>query len=269
MEKTLSKQILLSPERSILRCLLMAAMAVALIITVSCATNHRNREMAEMHLRTGIAGIESGEYTEALRELFEAKRLNPDDSRIYYNMGVSYYARGLIKDSSTAFSRAVDLKPDYSEALNYLGLIRFEEGNYQEAIRFFHKALSNVLYDTPEFALYNLGRAWREQGDRDKSLSYFEQAARIRPNRILPVIHMSTGTLLLSLNRHDEALANLRESVRLAPYVVEFRLALGEAYLAKGMRREAAREFRQIIETAPDSDAAARARAILTSLQAP
>lgn len=248
---------------------LLAAVAVPLIMTVACATDHRNRELADMHLRTGIASIESGQYTEALRELFEAQRLNPDDPRIQYHLGVSYYARGLRGDAFRAFSRAVELRPDYSEALNYLGLIRFEEKNYPEAISYFQKALTNVLYDTPEFSLFNIGRAWREQKADDKALRYFEEAARVRPNRILPLIHMNMGSLLLALDRPDDALSHLRESVRMAPYVADFRYVLGEAFLAKGMTGDAVREFRQAIDLAPESEIAAKARTILTVLPSP
>lgn len=248
---------------------LLAMLAVPLIMTTACVTDHRNREMADMHLRTGIASIESGQFTEALRELFEARRLNPDDPRIHYHLGVSYYARGLRGDAFSAFSRAVELRPDYSEAHNYLGLIRFEEKNYPEAIGYFQKALTNVLYDTPEFSLFNIGRSFREQGAKDKALSYFEDAARVRPNRILPLVLMNMGTLLLAMDRPDDALRHLRESVRLAPFVADFRYALGEAFLAKGMTEEAVGEFRQAIDLAPESQAAAKARTILTVLPRP
>lgn len=248
---------------------ILAMLAISLIMTTACATDHRNREMADMHLRTGIASIESGEYTEALRELFEARRLNPDDPRIHYHLGVSYYARGRRGDAFSSFSRAVELRPDYSEAHNYLGLIRFEEENYPAAVAYFHKALENVLYDTPEFPLFNIGRAFREQGAQDTALSYFEDAARVRPNRILPLVLMNMGTLLLAMDRPDDALRHLRESVRLAPFVADFRYALGKAFLAKGMTEEAVAEFRQTINLAPDSQAAAGARTILTVLPPP
>ncbi|MCK9229842.1 MAG: tetratricopeptide repeat protein [Syntrophales bacterium] len=250
-------------------CGLVAVLVVPLVMASACATDYRNREMAEMHLRTGIASIESGQFTEALRELFEARRLNPDDPRVYYHLGVSYYARGMRGDALSAFIRAVELRPDYSEALNYLGLIRFEEKDYSGAISYFQKALENILYDTPEFSLFNMGRAWREQRADDRALSFFEEAARVRPNRILPLVLMNMGTLLLTMDRPDEALKHLRESVRMAPYVADFRYALGEAFLAKGMTGDAVRELRRAIDLAPESEAATKARTILAILPPP
>jgi len=243
-----------------------AVAVVVFLLSAGCATDRHARETADVHLRNGIANIESGQYTTALRELFEARRLNPEDPEIHYYLGLSFWGRGLRDDSFRAFKRATELKPDYSEAYNYLGLIRFEEGRYDEAVVFFRKALDNVLYETPEFALFNTGRAYREKGDYEKALSAFEKALSVRPNRILPVIHENAGKVLLDMNRPDEALAHLRKCVKLAPYVADFRYSLGRVLLARNMRTAAAAELNHAIELAPDSETAARARDLLATI---
>ncbi|OPL15213.1 MAG: hypothetical protein AVO39_02100 [delta proteobacterium MLS_D] len=239
---------------------------MVLFLSAGCATDRHTRETADVHLRNGIANIESGQYTTALRELFEARRLNPEDPEIYYYLGLSFWGRGLRDDSFQAFRRAVELKPDYSEAYNYLGLIRFEEGRYDEAVAFFRKALDNVLYETPEFALFNTGRAYREKGAYEKALAAFTEALNVSPNRISPIIHENAGRLLLNLDRPDEALMHLRECVKQAPYVANFRYSLGKALLAMNMRDDATAELKRAIELAPDSETAAKARNLLATV---
>jgi len=231
-----------------------------------CATNQRSRQVADVHLKSAIVNIELGQFTAALRELFEAKKLNPNDPEIHFYLGVAYWGRGLKNESFEAFSQAVELRPDYSEAYNYMGLICFEAGRYDEAIAYFKRALNNVLYDTPEFALFNMGRAYRQKGEDLQALESFEKALQIRPNRILPLIHNNMGTLLLSLGRTDEAILHLREATKYAPHVADFHYSLGAALLKEGRSTEAIDEFRKVIELAPESGFAERAREMLATL---
>ncbi len=264
----IANRFLSDQKGSFFRAALVLLPAIALLLTfqVSCATDQRSREMAATHLRSGIANIESEQYTMALRELFQARELDPHDPEIHHYLGIAYWSRGLKNEAFQSFSRAAELQPDYSEAWNYLGLIRFEEGRFTEAVDYFNKALNNVLYETPEFALFNLGRAYREEGNYRQALDIFGEALRIHPNRILPLIHDSRGSLLLSLNRKDEALRHFREAVRLAPEFAAFRYSLGRCLLDMGFPVEAVQELRKVIELAPGSDQAADARTILMEL---
>jgi tetratricopeptide (TPR) repeat protein len=56
----------------------------------------------------------------------------------------------------------VELRPDYPEAWNNLGMVAGQEGQMDEAIHYFQQALS----EKPNYviALLNLGNLYRRQG---------------------------------------------------------------------------------------------------------
>ncbi|MDY0043471.1 MAG: tetratricopeptide repeat protein [Syntrophales bacterium] len=219
--------------------------------------------MAGAHLKTGMANLESGHYIEALKELFEARNLDPDNPQVYYYSGVAYYGRGLKKEAAQEFHKACTLDQKYSEAYNFLGLICFEEEHYDEAIGNFTKALSNVFYETPEFALNNLGKAYLKKGNYAMALSRFDEALKIRPNKILPIIYMNKGALFLAMNRPAEAVRNLEKSIELAPYITESHYLLGCAHLLNGNRTHAVKELKTARMLGPQSEFGLKAKKIL------
>lgn len=235
-------------------------------VLASCATDQRAQQMANVHVNTGKASLESGHYTAALKELFEARRLNPQDPRIPYYLGLSYYGKGLPREAAAEFQKAIGMKSDYSEAYNFLGLIYFDEGNYVRAVDCFTNALSNILYETPEFALNNLGRAYFKMGNYEAALARFEEALKIRPNKILPIIHMNTGALLLAMSRVTDAVRHLERSIEIAPYIVEAHYWLGRGYLRSGNKAKAVKEFKTALTLAPQSEFGIKSKDALLSM---
>ena len=78
---------------------------------------------------SGTANIQAGQYTPALKELLEAEKLTPNDPTVHYYLGIAYERKGFIDDAVREFQKAIALKPDYSEAINFLGTIYLSRGN--------------------------------------------------------------------------------------------------------------------------------------------
>ena len=249
-----------------IQCIKIVLLTILGCVLASCATGQRAQQMADVHVNTGIANLESGHYTAALKELFEARRLNPQDPRIPYYLGVSYYGKGLPREAAAECHKALEMKPDYSEAYNFLGLIYFEKANYKKSIECFTNAISNILYETPEFALNNLGRAYFKMGDYETALVHFKKALKIRPNKILPIIHMNTGALLLAMNRVNEAVHHLERSIEIAPYIAEAHYRLGKGYLLSGDKAKAVKELKTALTLNPQSEFGIKSKDLLLSM---
>ena len=222
---------------------------------IGCATNRLKEERANAHLDVGIAYIKAGQYTVALKELLEAEKLNPRNPEIHYYLGISYDRKGLPKEAMVEFKKAVDLKPDYSNAHNYLGTIYLSMGLLDKAIGEFNKAIANILYTTPEKALYNMGRAYCEKGDFRTALTKYNEAVIKKPNTLpLPLIEKDMGIASFNLGDIDKAVRHFKKSLEIVPEYVESHYWLGRCYVKKGDRGGAIEEFRAVVKMAPGSE---------------
>ena len=97
--------------------------------------------------------------------------------------------------------RAIELRPDYAEAHNNLGLALTQSGQPREAIPHLEKSLQlkSSSYQTHN----NLGIALASSGRAAESLAVFARAARLNPT--LPNIHENWAKALALLGRHHEA----------------------------------------------------------------
>lgn len=240
------------------------------LIIALTVTGCVNYEAANRHLNYGMAYIETGQYTPALKELMEADRNNPRDHRIKYYLGVCYHGKGLTKEAVAEFKKAVSLKPDYSEAHNYLGLLYTESGQLDEAIAEFRAALSNLLYETPTYAMSNLGWAYYKKGDYNAALAQYQEILNRDPYAsILPIVERNIGIVLLARGQYGEALPHLRKCLEIAPEFAadQTRYWIGKALLGQGNTREAESEFLASIKFAPNSKFAQDSAAELENLK--
>ncbi|MBE9570994.1 MAG: tetratricopeptide repeat protein [Proteobacteria bacterium] len=92
----------------------------------------------------GIKLYEKGRYEDALLKLEEAKRLAPADGRIDYNLGNINYQLGRFGEARKNWQDAI-IKVDRSElrqkAYYNIANAFYREERYQEAVRYYQKAL--------------------------------------------------------------------------------------------------------------------------------
>jgi tetratricopeptide (TPR) repeat protein len=137
---------------------------------------------------------------------------------------------------------------DYANAHNTLGLGLTMNGNLDDAITHFRKAL---LYDPDHVnARNNLGYALALQGRLDEAIGQCEQVLRRSPHH--PKANNILGFALLKQERWDEAVAHLRESLHYEPDNVEAHFNLGQALAALGQRDEAIAHFKEVLRLAPN-----------------
>lgn len=105
----------------------------------------------------------SPEALEAARKEFEAElRLNPNDAVAEYQVAQILLAQQKRAEAIERLERAVELAPDFSEALIALGRERSRDLRYGDAIELLEKAVS--LTPKSESARYALMTAYRNAG---------------------------------------------------------------------------------------------------------
>jgi tetratricopeptide (TPR) repeat protein len=147
------------------------------------------------------------------------------------------------------FTKSLQIKPSYADAVNGIGMALYDEGDLKQAIEYFQKALK-LKPDSPS-AHNNLGFALRKQGKLDEAVAHFTQAVRIDPDFVLARNNLA-DTLILQ-NRLDEAIDQLHAILRLEPDSAFAHQTLGSALLKKGNVNQAIKQFNAVIKAEPNS----------------
>ncbi len=119
-----------------------------------------------LHYRLGRALLLESHTTEnfaAAISAFEAElKINPADAAAEYQIGQILLAQQKRDDAAKRFDRAMQLDPQFLEAMIALGKIRTEQKQHEAAIELLEKAVAKAPRN--EAARYNLMLAYRNAG---------------------------------------------------------------------------------------------------------
>lgn len=216
-------------------------------------------------MNKGISFLELGNYNNAIRELLEAEKYHSGNPRIQYYLGMAYHGKGMDSVAIEKFKKAISLDKKYSEAHNYLGKLYMDNERWDEAIDQFEKALENYLYDTPSYALYNMGWAYYSKKDYNRALAQYREVIRSDPQTLLmPQIMKNIGLVYYDQNNLAEAAHHFEKSVAMDSTLFDAYFLLGQSYVKMNESGKARTAFQKVLDLAPESSFGRRAR---TSLQ--
>lgn len=96
---------------------------------------------APMHQSNAQSALAQGNYDSAATEVQAALASDPDNlqlkalaAQIFTDRGAKHYQAGEMLAAQQDFQSAVGYQPTYSRAYDYLGLIAFQQHNWQQAI---------------------------------------------------------------------------------------------------------------------------------------
>ena len=153
---------------------------------LSCSTFRKeDRETALLHLGSGTALLNDGNFPQALSELMAAESLDPDNPTIQNNLGLTYFFRERTDLAETHVRKALKINPNYTDARNNLSRILIERGKYHEAILEARAAINDLTYTNPEKPLINLGVAQFKLAQFENSKKTFQKAVEIQRDNCL------------------------------------------------------------------------------------
>ncbi|HYB92368.1 MAG TPA: hypothetical protein VEC38_15130 [Candidatus Binataceae bacterium] len=115
-------------------------MIAAVVAAWLCACGPLNQGRAETALGEGRLDDAAGYVQGALQSDPDNLQLKELAARIFTQRGVKYYQNGEMIAAGDDFHRAVDYYPTYAPAYDYLGMIAFQQHNWQDAISYGNKA---------------------------------------------------------------------------------------------------------------------------------
>ena len=154
---------------------------------------------------------DQGEADEAVACYRRALELKPDYAEAHNNLGIVLTAQGHLDEAVACGRRALELKPDYPEAHKTLADALCSSRSPDEAVALYRRALE-LKPDYAE-AHNNLGNALLEQGKVDEAVACYRRALELKPD--YPETHNNLGNALLEQGKLDEAIACFRRALEL------------------------------------------------------
>jgi Tfp pilus assembly protein PilF len=152
------------------------------------------------------------------------------------------------QNDETLWRTTLARNPSSFLAHNNLGNIFLQNGQVDEALTHFHKALEIWPQYAP--AHNNLGNALLRKGQVDEALEHFQKAIDIQPG--FAQAHNNLGIVLFQKGQVDEALTHFQKALAIQPNNAEICNNFGNALLGKGEVDGAIRCFQKAVEIAPD-----------------
>ena len=170
---------------------------------------------------TGLAYARLKDYSGAIRHLIAAEVIaaatasNRLNHTFYFQLGSAYERNGQREEAVRYFRKSLELHPDFSEALNYLGYMWAERGeNLDEAKEFIEKAVKLE----PKNAAYldSLGWVFFKMNKPREALTWLLKAVENleEPD---PTIYDHLGDVYIALNQNDKARDAWQKALSIEP----------------------------------------------------
>ena len=241
-------------------------LVIALFGVLSCAENlgvQKKQEEASRNL--GEAYYKRGNYTAALREFLKAESMYSEDPFLQDDLGLAYKAKQRPDLAIKHFKKALEINPDYAPAKNNLGAVYLDEGDWDTAITYFKAVLKNLLYATPHLPLANLGWAYYNKKEYHLAEKYYRESLDLKPKFFYAM--RGLGLTYMAMGKLDNAAQILESAVKDYPNADLLYLDLGKLYTLSGEDEKALADYQKIIDLAPDSDLAEKAKKAIQDIK--
>jgi Tfp pilus assembly protein PilF len=120
-----------------------------------------------------------GHLREALVTYERAFALDPDDSDLLLNLGLTAWNLNLLDGAERMFRLFIEKRPDHPAGYNNLGTVQRDKGERNAAI----ETLRNAIYRMPEQPMLwnSLATVLAEEGRAEESLVFYREAMRLDP----------------------------------------------------------------------------------------
>lgn len=129
---------------------------------------------ADARLDRGFRLLQDRQYDDAIKAFDSAITLRPKNSRAYYYRGLAFYSEGKNQKALGDLKQAVGLDADNADALESLGAVYTDLGNFPAA----REALTQLTKLRPDYGrgFFLLAQSQRGQGDFDQANTWQSKA---------------------------------------------------------------------------------------------
>lgn len=200
-----------------------------------------HNELARMYVEIANGALMEGDATGALESLFRAEKEDSSLPELYHSEALAFFMK---HDEQTALlkaRKAVELKPDYSDANNTLGKLLIDMGKSDEAIEPLTRAANDPIYRSAFKPLTNLGIIYYRRGKYDRADYYMSRAITEAPTAAC-VAYYYRGHIRLHDSQFQDAVSDYDNAgKKTCAGFADAHLAMGIAY-ERGKQYDLARK---------------------------
>lgn len=132
---------------------------LGMIFITSCASRKTElrTKQANLYYGAGTQSLMNKDYTDALKNLLEADKLDPENPEILTNLAMAYYFKNEKKTAIDYLNKVLEIDENNSDARMNLGSIYYKDGRYADAEKIYKQVLKDLTYERQARTLYNLG----------------------------------------------------------------------------------------------------------------
>ena len=187
-------------------------------------------------------------YTSADRLWARTYQINSEGWMANNYFGLQNLEQGQADEAIARFQKALEIKPDFVDGYVNLGLALLQKKRADEAMIQFQKALE--IRPGYADACNSLGAALLQKGKSDEAISYFQKALRTKPE--FAEAQFNLGLAFFNEGKTDEAITHYQEALRIEPGYAVAHKNLGNTQLQKGRLQDATAHLRKALEINPD-----------------
>lgn len=159
-----------------------------------------------------------------------AERIPNNDPGAHNNLAIVYYNKGLYDEAISELEEALKIDPNFVLARNNLDIILKKTGRLEEKIERLARVLDKEPYD--EHRTLELAETYRKLGRYSQAIIFYRKVLDFNPGSF--EAHYGLGITLKFLGKYDDALEEIKRSleIKISPDVYR---TLGEVYFNKGV----------------------------------
>ncbi len=142
---------------------------------------------------------------------------------------ISYHKNGDLRQAKRIYNQLIDLEPNNHFLIYLLGLIEYQEHQFEKALKYFHSAISL----SPASAEYHkeAGNCYKHLNKNNLAIEYLERAIKIKYN--FPEAHYDLGIIFLRIEKQNFAIDRFNAAISINPQYINAYNNLAVAYEKK------------------------------------
>jgi len=234
------------------------AFAVAVVLVCACPRGPIEDPEPDPVTTPPVAGdpveragklMHEGDMRGAESVIDEALGQHKDNHELWFAKGVVRQAQSDDPGATLAWTKALELQPEYVPAIFGIGAILLAKGDFDNAIDRFAQALRLQ----PDFAdaHYNIGLALLGSGDRKKAIEAFERAVKLAPED--PTMLVQLADMYVVDEKLDAAIALTTHAAEVAPKDATAFVVWGNALVKKADFPGAIAQYTKALQNDPNN----------------
>lgn len=212
-------------------------------------------------MREGVVFMQQGRYDTALERFREADRAAPGNATNNNMIGLCHLQQGNLEEALAEFDKALQLVPLFTDARNNRGATYLAMRQYHLAEVDFVAVLGDSTYPHAKQVNYNLGLTHLERGHLGAAEESFRRSI-VAPNPVFNG-YIQLSSLAQRQGELERSVVLLEEAQLNFPEAIEVSLELGKVLILMGRNEEARPYLEEVIADDPNSDYATSARNLL------